>query len=42
MNNRIRPLLTFFKNKGLIENIGSDAKSIWVTKQKTAEALQRN
>ncbi len=32
MNNRIRTLLTFLKNKGLIENIGSDAKSIWVAK----------
>ena len=32
MNNRIRLVLTFFKNKGLIENIGSDAKSIWLAK----------
>ena len=31
-NNRVRTALTYLKNKGLIENIGSDTKSIWISK----------
>lgn len=32
MDNRVRTALTYLKNKGLIENAGTDAKPIWIKK----------
>ena len=31
-NSRVRTSLTYLRKKDLIENIGSDTKSIWVAK----------
>ena len=31
-NNRVRTSLTYLRKKGLIENIGSDTKSVWIIK----------
>ena len=31
-NSRVRTALTYLRKKGLIENIGSDTKSIWIAK----------
>ena len=32
-NNRVRTSLTYLRKKGLIENLGSDTKSIWIVKE---------
>lgn len=32
LNNKIRYMLTYLKNKNLIENIGTDKKPQWVIK----------
>ena len=32
MNNRVRSTLTYLRKKELIENYGSDTKSLWKTK----------
>ena len=32
-NNRVRTSLTYLRKKGLIENLGSDTKSIWFVKE---------
>ena len=31
-NNKVRTSLTYLRKKGLIENVGSDAKSVWIAK----------
>lgn len=31
-NNRVRTALTYLRKKNLIENIGSDARPIWIAK----------
>ena len=31
-NSRVRTSLTYLRKKGLIENIGSDTKSVWIIK----------